>query len=507
LFKKGSKIPCIPGKERPSLLLCGLENVDTTSAVYKHIEESIPTGPTSIYGTSGAGKTRRTFEYLSENYGFYFVVNTIINPGSKDTRSFLEHVQKPNVLVELPGKIEDATGRTMNHAERIRVSKANLESVTRRLEILTAARRTVFRCLQERLKQKMTCLQWLLFQLYPEKLLGADIFQLLANKWFEKGLPYGVPDSNAHMACFVDEAQILKDELLGFFLSNDGNYERSAYKAFVHGFTTLAHTENFLRYPVFSGTGLALGTLMAEAASNGMKPRQHSLVFFRLDPLGIEEVTSYLCKFLSLENIGEDLVKHMAKWLRGRPRWVATFVETFLQRPGKENYRKPPGDFQPAEAPIIEAIDRYIEKATRKEDDPDRRLSWTLDGSSAYTMVKELYLQTAEFDTQPMVLSQVKDAAFVYALSGESIMMRDKTAKMIQTGVASVVTAVSEEDAFEVCVDCKIDEPLMVQACINFFDIQVLLEAEMATARESAHLGSDSSIIYVQQFKKTFRRF
>jgi hypothetical protein len=128
LFKKGSKIPCIPGKGRPSLLLCGLENVDTNSAVYKHIEKSSPTGPTAIYGTSGAGKTRRTFEYLSENYGFYFVVNTVINPGSKDTRSLLEHVQKPNVLVALPAKIEDATGRTMNHAERIRVSKANLES-------------------------------------------------------------------------------------------------------------------------------------------------------------------------------------------------------------------------------------------------------------------------------------------------------------------------------------------------------------------------------------------
>ena len=77
-----------------------------------------------------------------------------------------------------------------------------------------------------------------------------------------------------------------------------------------------------------------------------MKPRQHSLVFYRLDPLGIEEVRSYLYKFLSLEKIREDLVKHMAKWLRGRPRWVATFVETFLQRPGKQNYFKPPGDFK-----------------------------------------------------------------------------------------------------------------------------------------------------------------
>ena len=178
-------------------------------------------------------------------------------------------------------------------------------------------------------------------------------------------------------------------------------------------------------------------------------------------------------------------------------------METFLQHPGKENYRKPPWRFQPAEAVIIEAIDRYIQNATQKSN-PDRRLSWALDGSSAYKMVKDLYQRKAEFDTQPIVLSQVKDAAFSYALSGESIVMHDETAEMIQTGVASVVIAVSEEEACEVFVDCKIDEPLMVQACINFLDLQVLLEAEMATSRGSAHLGSGFEHFLLPAIQKNF---
>mmetsp|Transcript_8093 Transcript_8093/g.11682 ORF Transcript_8093/g.11682 Transcript_8093/m.11682 type:complete len:183 (-) Transcript_8093:321-869(-) len=103
-------------------------------------------------------------------------------------------------------------------------------------------------------------------------------------------------------------------------------------------------------------------------------------------------------------------------------------------------------------------------------------------------MVQALYSQKAEFETQHALLGQVKDATFVYAFSGKPMVMRDKTAKMIQSGIASVVF-VSGENTPEAFVDCKVDEPIMVQACINFLDVQALLETEMALARGSSHLG------------------
>ena len=60
----------------PSLLLYDLHNERHKSTeVYKFIDETkdICSG---LYGTSGAGKTRSIYEYLSHNYGFYFVAET-----------------------------------------------------------------------------------------------------------------------------------------------------------------------------------------------------------------------------------------------------------------------------------------------------------------------------------------------------------------------------------------------------------------------------------------------
>lgn len=96
-YWKGNEtgVPALIGnKTRPSLLLHDLQNEEhKETSGYKCIEESQKIGPIALYGTSGAGKTRTIFEYLSHNYGFYWsaAADQTVNPGSKDVAFLIQH--------------------------------------------------------------------------------------------------------------------------------------------------------------------------------------------------------------------------------------------------------------------------------------------------------------------------------------------------------------------------------------------------------------------------------
>ena len=477
IFNGRAQIPCIPKYDKPSLLLFDLTNeAHKETEAYKYIDTSRKKGPSAIYGTSGAGKTRRGLEYLSQNYGFYFVVDNKDNPGSGDVRGLL-HV------------IEDKLVRHDSGADPIRLSEDNLKAVLKHLKVLVAARITVFHCLKK--IRDLSCYEWLLIQLFPEEFLGKDVFKTLTIDWLKKDLPIDLPEGTTNMACFVDEAQTLKDKLPHFFLSSDGKSERSAYKAFVQGFTGLSEEIPILGYPVFSGTGLSLHALQSETKSVMAKPLLHEPVFTGMKPLAVPEITAYLQLFLNLEGVGSDLIEHVAKWLCGRPRWAATFVETFLQQKSRrEGYAASSGKFTEHERPIIQAIDRYVERVTTDANQSDRRLSWTLGESSAYAAVSKLYTRRLDNNNQWLVISQLKDASFKFALSGSAMTVRDTTARLIEYGIASVVTRIGKGDEPSDYVDCRIDEPLIVQSCINFFGIDKLLEVEMALKRGESEKGN-----------------
>jgi hypothetical protein len=59
------------------------------------------------------------------------------------------------------------------------------------------------------------------------------------------------------------------------------------------------------------------------------KPANLSYTFTGLKTMTADDVIEYMKKFLNLDGVGSDLVDHVAKWLRGRSRWTATFLETF----------------------------------------------------------------------------------------------------------------------------------------------------------------------------------
>lgn len=84
LDSNSSEIPSTP---EPSLLMYDLENNDNKiSEVYKHISETkTRVEGSALYGTSGIGKTRKIFEYLSHNKGFYLLSgDSTRNAGSLD---------------------------------------------------------------------------------------------------------------------------------------------------------------------------------------------------------------------------------------------------------------------------------------------------------------------------------------------------------------------------------------------------------------------------------------
>ncbi|CAB9518033.1 expressed unknown protein [Seminavis robusta] len=136
----------IPGDpqrgDQPCLLVHDLENPShKEKTVYKHIEAN-KGSCIGLYGTSGVGKTRSTFEYLSHNFGLYFVASTRHDAGSSDLENLLIWFKR-----------------------------------------LVYVRNVVYAAMNEQLKKKgqpcLTPYQWLLIQLYPEEALGWDLFDVV----------------------------------------------------------------------------------------------------------------------------------------------------------------------------------------------------------------------------------------------------------------------------------------------------------------------------------------
>lgn len=113
------------------LLFHDLHNEEAPKTpAFEYIEECGSNGPAALYGTSGVGKTRVVFEYLSRNKGIYLVSQpSPRDPGSEDLVSVfsgLKHLRE-----------ESKTER--NKA----ISQDNLKVVVQRLQVLLYVRKAV----------------------------------------------------------------------------------------------------------------------------------------------------------------------------------------------------------------------------------------------------------------------------------------------------------------------------------------------------------------------------
>lgn len=492
-YWRGDKtgVPGLPGSPSiPSLLLHDLENSKhQNTEAYKYIHRSQQTGPSALYGTSGAGKTRTIFEYLSHNFGYYLSAgaNPRNNPGSEDVRSLIVNCTEkmPPLQPSQPLKSKAS-------------SEENFRLVQAMLKALLCVRREVFSqmdmALRKSRRQGLSCYEWLLIQLFPNEIVGCDIFLKIAHKIFRNDLQYSMdglppPEQEVHkFSCFLDEAQVLLESLDGRFLSSTGNgTTRSAYSAFLKGLCNLrlAGESTNINFPCFSGTGMSLEAYRDAANSVVVKPdlKKHSFYFVGLKTMSAADVVQYMKEFLDLSKVQRDLVQHAAAWLKGRPRWVATFIETYIDRKETTSTREPRGSFDCAERPLIKSLNRYIDVCTSKKDD-GRRFSWSLHDKSAFAAVSKLFERNGRewMDVQ----ETFRRATFEFSFSGKRQRVKKNAADMIEAGVAAVNVEVDNDASY---VEASIGEPLVIQASITFFGLQDFISRKIASATSDSELG------------------
>jgi hypothetical protein len=493
LFNYGNKqvVPCDPDQNTavpfPSLLLYDLENLKRkNTAVYEHIKAKKKQAASALYGTSGAGKTRSIFEYLSHNKGFYFLAGDHEkNAGSRDLESIFVHFGET---------------ATLNDGAGLAQSEKNLQIIQLRVQVLIYVRHLVHRSITKQLGREITPYEWLLLQLYPKTFLGDDVFHTAVSACFFDG------DVNLQSAIsalrmvdfelpvsFIDEAQRLLIEYRSYFLSTDGTVQRSAFSALLKAFTRSTLINGKLGFPVFSGTGLSIDELTAQSGSGtAKKPQVDTEPYFtNFETLGADAVKVYLLVFLVLDEVGKEVLEHIAKWLRGRPRWTATFLETYLVRTKKSRSERTRGRFNKSEGMVVEGLDRYISVMTTEGEDTtgtNRRHSWSAGEASAYAAIKKV--------KDPEVTKALEKAIFNFSVGGKPSYLEKDTKWLIEIGVAAVSVEQTASDNFV----GVLDKPIVVQAGINFFNLETNLQGRLL-AQEGGGQGEGFEKLMLPAFQ------
>jgi hypothetical protein len=513
---KDVRIPRDPSDTKqdiPCLLLHGLDDLDqdelSSRKVYQFIDETKDTC-SALYGTSGAGKTRSVYEFLSKNFGLYFVAKTINDPGSKDLHRLMILFKNLRAAHALGG------GDSQDETAKLKLSLRNYEAMDRFVVTMIHIRNLVFAAINNHLKinelPELTPYQWLLIQLFPAQALKNDLFLSVFNACIiaenkNKGDNSVVSkfmglQPKKWSTIVVDEAQVLQKKLTDFFLCSNGKAERSAFSAVLKSITNaaeLADPEYTCGFPLVCGTGMSIDDLKEQSNSLLMK-RPHNLaenrttVFKEFNLLGANAVKDYIFSFLKIESASEEstsqcvpdvsVVDHVSLWLRGRPRWTASFLEVYLVRKGhadrSTDKSRTRGNFSLEGGKLMEAMDRYIDVyatgTTSKIAEFERRKSFDPLEGTAYSAIKRV-----ETEGGYQLVKKVEAAIFKFAVGGQPVFLQGCYKTLIEVGVAALSTAGKDKAVF--------DEPMMVQAGINYFSIEQTM-AENLAAQEDGGQGA-----------------
>ena len=499
--ERKTKIPKDPnspvGAELPCLLMHDLENRNhKKKSVYQRIDSCSNTF-LGLYGTSGAGKTRSLYEYLSHNFGLYFVSSTTNDAGSRDLAHLLAKFEAFQIGNKAEGEYPVRTEEV--YAQR---SEDNYTKVKAYISILVYVRTVVFKAINSQLAGKklpnLTPNQWLLIQLYPIEALGVDIFVLLFEECLychEENDQNNRQDNSIAMELrstaethwsimAVDETQVLMKKLPGFFLSRtDNKKKRSAFSAVLRALHWVASL--FVGYggrkhatAVFSGTGMSISDFKEESNSVMAKRIIHDieedLVFKDFEFLDVKGVRDYLNLFLDLEvnDPAEAIVQHVSKWLRGRPRFSASFLEVYLVRSATENFKGTRGleKYSSASGKLMQALDRYLTILTTDPKSKNKEHSFTPSKRTPFGAIRNVIMDHPEYK-----LGRVLETAiFKFAVGGRPVYLNKHTRMLIEIGVAAVVSNGKNEN------EAVLDEPIMIQAGINFFTLETAAEENLS---------------------------
>ena len=508
MMKEGATIPIIPEKDidnQPMLLLWGLGNIDKDEIektdAYKYIDKNKHLYPRAFYATSGAGKTRRIFEYLSVNYGLYFLgQGGGLNWGSDDLgECYAKGIEKNS-------------------------SKQNYDIVTCNIQVLVYVRCLLFEKITAKLGKKPTPYQWLLLQLFPVHFFGWDVFNDLSESCITEGRvslrPTVVLDEltsraalkslkydthKLHKSIFVDEAQYLLEQhgTDGYFLSEiNEDTERTGFSAVLKAFF---HSKSVLgAYPLFSGTGISIEDVEDAFKSSmaklpGMKLPES--FFHRFDQFGPAEIEQYMENFIDLTDISKPVKTHVFKWLQGRPRWTAGFIESYLTRVHKQidfgtRVRLDNNNNSNKEKNFVQALDRYLSNMTESD---SRRRSWPPDDGKILDMGKK---RTAishfrKFMNAKCSLEQsrrsMEHRIFQYTTTGKAMPIRKDVSHTIEFGLAQLTVDEGKR------LIGHINEPIIVQAGISLFTLELMAENHMNNQDEKGTAFERFSVPYLMK--------
>lgn len=197
------------------------------------------------------------------------------------------------------------------------------------VECIMLAYAAVFNKLNEYM---LTPMQWLLVQLFPNRFLGKDFFQILAVRLFNKCDINSIAPSHMGTAPFMyyvlDEANVcMKDAKWSnfFFSSNEVNDRNSPSR---RSFLTPAikQIRDFTgRPPIISGTGLSM-LLMHKPILSCMQVASPLLdiAFIDFPRLQVDDVERILRQLI---NATDHEIKQASRWLEGRPRFTTAFLD------------------------------------------------------------------------------------------------------------------------------------------------------------------------------------
>jgi len=518
------KDPCNKSENVACLLLHDLHKLSkdhllSSSKVSKWIDDTRDTC-SALYGTSGAGKTRSVYEYLSANYGLYFVASTKNDPGSKDLYRLIQ------LFATLYFASSSLNADTNDAAMNITTSQRNYLAMNRLVIILIHVRNLIFNAINNQLemnkRSRLTPYQWLLIQLFPTEALKTDLFLSVFRECMIAAINNDKDDSveRAFVAfqpqewstVVVDEAQVLLDNLQCFFMCSKGKSNRSAFSAVLKGIANAAESARDCGFPLVCGTGLSIDDLKEQSSSvTGKRPLSLSAnrenVFKEFSLLSADQVKTYLLSFLEIKNAAEStslcvsdasVIDHVSKWLRGRPRWTASFLEVYLVRKPDDNYAasksRTRGNFSFEGGRLMEAMDRYIDVFTRGDKkeiaEGERRKSFDPPEGTAYSAIS-----SAKAEADYGLVKTLESAIFKFAVGGQPCFVLQHYRLLIEVGVAALCT-VGEDKAI-------LDEPLMIQAGINLFSVEKAMVENMA-AQENGGLGEAFEKLMLPAIQKRF---
>ena len=171
----------------------------------------------------------------------------------------------------------------------------------------------------------------------------------------------------------------------------------------------------------------------------------------------------------------EAALQHVCKWLRGRPRWAANFLEAYLVREAKPGSRITRGKFSSTSGKLIEALDRYLANFT-KDPTSDRRGSFVPTKGSPFTAIHDAIREYSSINLG----ATLQRAVFNFAVGGKAAIFEDHEAELIQVGLAAI--AVTESGSRAV-----LDEPIMVEAGINFFTLDGSVIRNLKNQEQGGH--------------------